>query len=138
MNLYQNDSSYPKVNAQTNLNGRTHYVETSSLQFHKARILKAKATVDGLLFYIIESCAADPNGYRRIFRYVIFDITGRVISRPDLEHGRKNRAQAEKDLWAAMDQIDNKAVSLAAINKAQEYAIAEFDRVRDAVNKVTQ
>lgn len=138
MNLYRNESSHPRVNAQRNLDGRTHYVETSSLQFHKARILKAKATVDGLLFYIIESCAADPNGYRRIFRHVIFDISGHVLSRPDLAHGRKNRAQAEKDLWAAMDRIDNKAVSLAAVDRAEKNFADECARIREQIAKAPQ
>lgn len=138
MRLYENSSSYAKVNAQNNLSGRTHYVDDSTLRFHKSRILKAKATCDGLLFYIIESCTADMNNTRRIFRHVIFDITGNLVSRPDLEHGFKTRAAAEKSMWEAMDFIDNKAVSLAAIDRAQKYAVEEFDRMRDEINKAAK
>ena len=138
MKLYENSSSYAKVNAQNNLMGRTHYVDDSTLRFHKSRILKAKATVDGLLFYLIESCAADMDNTRRIFRHVIFDITGNTVSRPSLDEGCKTRAQAEKQLWAAMELIDNKALSLAAVNRAQEYAVAEFDRVRSEIEKAVK
>ena len=138
MKLFENSSSYAKVNAQNNLAGRTHYVDDSTLRFHKSRILKAKATVDGLLFYIIESCAADYNNTSRVFRHVIFDITGNTVSRPALDQGCKNRAAAEKALGAAMDLIDNKAVSLAAVNHAQKYAIENFDRIRAEIEKAGQ
>lgn len=135
MDLCENKSSYPKVNAQDNLNGRTHYVEDSTLRFHHSRILKAKATCDGLLFYLIESCSADMNNTRRIFRHVIFDIAGHTLSRPNLEHGCKTRAAAEKQLWKAMDKIDNKASALAAVDRAEKYAAEEYARIREKISK---
>lgn len=135
MNLYENNSSYAKVNAQNNLCGRTHYVDDSTLRFHKGRILRAKATCDGLLFYIIESCAADMHNTRRIFRPVIFDIAGHVISRPALEDGCKTRAQAEKMLWAEMEKIDNKASALAAVDRAEKYAMEDYVRIREKISK---
>jgi len=136
MNLYSNEHSNPTYNAQRNLDGRTHYVDAGTLRYHKARILKAKATCDGLLFYLIESCAADPNGHKRIFRHVIFDIEGRVLSRPDLEHGCKNRAQAEKALCSAMELIDNKASALAAIDRKEKYTIEECARMREKISAI--
>lgn len=135
MNLYKNESSYPKVNAQQNLQGRTHYVDDGTLRFHKARILSAKATCNGLLFYIIESCAATMDGSKRIFRHVIFDIAGNTLSRPDLEHGHKTRAAAEKEMWTELEKIDAKASALAAVDRAEKYAREEYARIRESINK---
>lgn len=135
MDLYENSSSYPKVNAQNNLNGRTHYVEDSTLRFHHARILKAKATCDGLLFYLIESCSADMHNTKRIFRHVIFDIAGHTLSRPDLEHGSKTRAAAEKLMWQEMEKIDSKVSALAAVDRAEKYAAEDYARIREKINK---
>lgn len=138
MKQFRDESSYPKVNAQRNLDGITHYVEDSTLRFHKSRILKANATVDGLLFYIIESYAADYQGKTRLFRPVIFDIAGNTISRPDLENGFKTRAQAEKHLWAEMDKLDRVAVSMEAIDRAEKNAKYAFDLAREMVAKAVQ
>lgn len=41
MNLYRNESSDAKTNAQRNLCGRTHYVDEDTLRWHKSRVLDA-------------------------------------------------------------------------------------------------
>ena len=133
MNLYENRSSYAKPNAQQNLEGRTHYVDDATLRFHKSRILRAKAVDQGMLFALIESYAADMHGRTRLFRHVIFDITGHTIDRPDMEHGHKTRKAAEKAMWTALDGIDAKAVTLAAIDREQANTAAECERMRAVV-----
>ncbi len=37
MNLYRSESNNPKWNAQSNLSGRTHYVDEDTLRWHKSR-----------------------------------------------------------------------------------------------------
>lgn len=86
MNLYRNESGDPKTNAQRNLSGRTHYVDDATLRWHKSRVLRAQVSDQGLLFWIITSDALDMNNTKRGFRYVIFDLFGTTLARPDLEH----------------------------------------------------
>ena len=91
MNLYRNERNNPKDNAQANLCGRTHYVDSDTLRFHKSRILVAKALSGGLLFGLVESYAVTPNNatytIARAFRPVIFNLFGSVIHRPPLLDG---------------------------------------------------
>ena len=42
MRFYKTESDHPKVNAQRNLMGRTHYVDPDTLRWHKSRILSAR------------------------------------------------------------------------------------------------
>lgn len=83
--LYRDELSYPKVNAQANLCGRTHYVDDATLHWHKSRIISARVIDRGLLFAIVTSDALDMNNTKRGFRYVVFDVFGNVLSRPKLE-----------------------------------------------------
>ena len=93
MQLYSDEHTNPRINAQRNLLGRTHYADDATLHFHKARILSARATSDGLLFYVIESVAIDYQNTTRGFRPVIFDLCGQVLSRPDLNTHAKRAAK---------------------------------------------
>lgn len=118
--LFKDESINPKVNAQRNLCGRTHYVDDSSLRFHKSRILWAKVIDQGMLFAIVESMSLDPDGNRRGFRYVVFDVFGAVVSRVSLEGALSSRRAATTALWVALNKIDAKAHTLAAIDKRRE------------------
>lgn len=127
MKLYSDCLSHPKYNAQRNLDGRTHYVDDDTLRFHKSRILKAKASYNGLYFYLIESCAADSNNTRRVFRGVVFDVFGTVVSRPRLDEGLKTRKQAETAMWEDINKIDwykhtNDAIKQQSVRASREYA----------------
>ncbi len=83
--LFCHESGDPKYNAQHNLVGRTHYVDTDTLRWHKSRVLSTAILAGGLLFRITESCALDMHNTRRGKRCVVFDVFGTVVSRPDLE-----------------------------------------------------
>ena len=135
--LYSNEHTNPRVNAQRNLVGRTHYVDDATLRFHKARILSARATSDGLLFYLIESVSLDYQNTTRGFRPVIFDLCGNVVSRPNLENACRTSRQAEQLLWAEMEKIDPVASNLAAIADAAHNSAVEYDNLRAAVEKTT-
>lgn len=92
--------SSPADCAQDQLQGRTHYVDPSTLRFFKARILYAKPMMDGLFYWILESCAQDPYNESRGFRAVLFDLFGEVVYRPDFEGCRKTKARADADFQA--------------------------------------
>jgi len=83
--LFQSESSDPTSNAQRNLSGRTHYVDTDTLRWHKSRVLSTAILADGLLFRITESCALDMHNTKRGKRCVVFDVFGTTVCRPDLE-----------------------------------------------------
>ena len=126
MNLYKQESSNPKLNAQINLSGRTHYVKDQTLKYFHARVLWSHHLYDGLLFYIIESCASDHAKKTRVFRGVVFDVFGNVIYRPSLEDSFKNRDQASKDMWAAIALLDIFQVTRDAIQAKQTSMAREF------------
>jgi hypothetical protein len=135
MQLYRNESSHPLTNAQRNLCGRTHYVDSDTLRFHKSRVLSSRTTDNGLLFAIITSDALDMNNSRRGCRFVIFDIFGTVLARTDLEGAFRTSTQAEKAMWKALNAIDAKAVTLAAIERqAKRHA----DEMADLASKVSK
>ena len=120
MHLFTHQSSHPKFDAQRNLEGITHYVDDQTLRYHKSRILSTHITDNGLLLALVESVALDPQGRSRGFRPVIFDIFGTVLSRVDLEACFKTSAAAEKAMWAELEKIDAKAVTLAAIREQKK------------------
>jgi len=76
--------SNPMHYAQDQLTGRTHYVDDSTLRYFHARVIGAHDDADGLLFWIVESSAKDPDNTARGFRPVVFDIFGEVVYRVSL------------------------------------------------------
>jgi hypothetical protein len=130
MQLYQNKSSYPKPNAQENLMGRTHYVDDATLRFHHSTILSTHVLYEGLLFAIITRDAADYENKTRKYRYVIFDLFGTVIDRPKLEDMFSTRNQASKAMWAMINTLDAKALTLAGIENAEKWHKIEMDELR--------
>lgn len=133
MNRYEEKSSYPKINAQQNLIGRTHYVDDDTLCFHKSRILQTHVVDQGLLFCLIESCALDMNNTARGFRYVIFDIFGKVISRVDLENSFKSKKACVKAMWKALNEIDANQVTKEGIERFEKNCIEEIKQMRKLV-----
>ncbi len=115
MNLYRNESSNPKHNAQRNLYGRTHYVDDDTLRFHKSRIISARHTDNGLLFAIVTSDAVDYENTKRGFRFIIFDVFGAIVDRTELEQTFRKSKQATGAMWAALNGISGKDVTLKAI-----------------------
>jgi hypothetical protein len=135
MNLYRQESSDPKHNAQRNLAGRTHYVDDDTLRFHKARVISSGTSDRGLLFWLIESVAIYPDNSKRGFRYVIFDLFGTVLDRPNLEHAFRTSEQTRKAMWDKLNEIDAVALTLAAVDKAERDHKTEMDLLRSLVAK---
>lgn len=106
---YSYKSNHAKYNAQSNLQGRTHYVDDDTLRGFAARILDAHASKDGLLFYLVESVNSRPNHGGKNKRCVVFDVFGEVVNdRPgmDDEGWHRTSAAAEKELRAFLESFD--------------------------------
>lgn len=131
MHLYSNRYSKPLANAQDNLMGRTHYVDTKTLRYHGSRIISAWPSAGGLLFTIIESCSLDHGNTRRGFRYVIFDLFGTVISRPDLDHCFATSARARREMYAVLEGIDAPALTLHGIDEQIARLMGMKDEVKE-------
>ena len=131
--FYKMELSNPKLNAQRNLCGRTHYVDDDTLRWHKSRVLSSGISDNGMLFWIVTSDALDMNNSRRGYRYVVFDIFGHVLSRVDLEHAFKRREQATKAMWVALNLINAHDVTLKAIENAERDFASEMALLRTVV-----
>lgn len=138
-NLYSSQSSDAKANAQRNLVGRTHYVDDDTLRFHKARIVKARNVHNGLLFWLIESVAADYQGTKRGFRFVVFDLFGHVLDgRADLDNLYRSSAAAEEALWAYLESIDWVDVSEKGLEREERNHLAEIQRTREMIRSIAE
>lgn len=104
--LYKNEWTNPKMNAQENLNGRTYYVETSTLRFFNSRIVSALPVSNGAFYKIIESLSLNHNNTKRGFRAVLFDIFGEVVYRPDLAECFTSKEKADKGFYAWFEEFN--------------------------------
>ena len=116
MNHFLNRYDAPKANAQANLAGISHYVDDSTLRFHKARVLDSGTQSCGIIFWLLESVASDPDGAERTFRGVIFAPDGTVIHRPE-GWGFKTRTAASQDLTRALSELDIPGVVLETVQR---------------------
>jgi hypothetical protein len=104
--LYGNKSSYSKVNAQENLEGKSYFATDSALRFFGARINSAHHTASGLLFFIVESSFLDMQKSKRGFRFHLFDIFGQEIGKQELDQAVKTSEQARKAGYRFLDNFD--------------------------------
>jgi hypothetical protein len=138
-NLYRQESSYPKNNAQRNLQGRTHYVDDDTLRGFHSRVISARHTDGGLLFAIVTSDAKDFENRTRGFRYVIFDLFGIVVERNPASVDREyftSSARAEKAMWSALNDIDAVAITREGITRETRHHIAEMERVGADIDRL--
>lgn len=135
-NLYECKSDNATNNAQRNLSGKSHYVDPDTLRYHKSRIQSCHVTDNGLLLAIVESCAADMDNRKRVFRHVIFDVLGSVLSRPDFEASCSTSKAATKAMWAALNAIDARQVTLDACKRDAKYSQESRARILAAAMEV--
>ena len=138
MKPYNRESGDFTRNAQINLEGRTHYVDPGTLRFHKARITASGDTCNGLLFYVIESCALDYQNTRRGFRAAVFDLFGTVIYRPNLESTFRTTEQARTAMYAFINSIDPVATNLEGAERQAAYYAAEIADARTRIEQAAQ
>ena len=134
--LYQNHSYIAKANAQRNLCGRTHYVDDDTLRYHKSRVVLARVHDEGLLFSIVTSDAVDENNTRREFRFVIFDLFGFVIARPDLGEGFRTSQGASTACYGVLNKLDAVALTHEAIERETLSFERQMTRLLDKVGKI--
>lgn len=100
--------------AQAALNGRTHYVDESTMKYFQSRIMGTKFACELLgsngryhFFCIIESLPLTPpdRPHKRGFRPVVFDISGKTVFRPDLEEMEENYSKfnSSKKAWGMLN-----------------------------------
>jgi len=94
----------PKDNAQSMLEGRTHYVDDNTLRFFDCRIKSAQPATFGLFYRITESVSLPTGG--RGFRTVLFDLGGQVVYRPALEEMEDKTEKAEKAFYKWFETFD--------------------------------
>ena len=133
-NLYRNESSDPKTNAQRNLSGRSHYCDDDTLRYFHSRIISSRHTDGGLLFALVESVAKDHENRSRGFRFVIFDLFGATIDRKTDRYWSTSE-RATKAMWEALNAIDAEAVTRAAIANAEKSYALELQRTCEALQK---
>ena len=109
LSTYNDRGSDPTLRAQDALSGRTHYAEPGNLRFHFARITSARGISMGAFFMLVESCAADYENTRRVFRAVCFDIFGTVVYRPDLDESSSSTAAATTAFYAFWNKFNEVA-----------------------------
>ena len=109
LSTYDDRGSDPTLRAQDALSGRTHYVEPATLRWHKARITSARRISMGAFFMLVESCAADYENTRRVFRAVCFDIFGTVVYRPDLDESSGSTATATTAFYKFWNEFNEVA-----------------------------
>ena len=131
MNLYRAESENPKLNAQRNLAGRTHYVDDATLKCFKSRILESGSGDGGLIFYLLESVALDLDNTQRGYRPVIFDVFGGVISRVSLSDCFKTSREAKRAMWAIIDQLNAHEITAKAIDSLERQHVMEIATARD-------
>lgn len=102
------ESSHPDREAERNLEGRTHYVDRSTRGFFRSRVLSATvhSSMHGLIFSIVESCSANPDRTRRVFRGVVFNIFGTVLYRPALDESQGSTEHAREALYEWLSGFD--------------------------------
>ena len=86
--------------------------------------------------YSFIGSSVDYQNTKREFRYVLFDLNGTVIDRHELGEGFTSKDKAKTAMFAALDKLDAKSITNAAIDRAQKIAAEEFDELRAKVAQV--
>lgn len=135
--LFSHRSSDPKYNAQQNLSGITHYVDDDTLRWHKSRVLSCSIRDNhGLLLSIITSDALDMRNTSRGFRFVVFDVFGTVVERPELDATfatSKAAAKARDAFLASFDVLAHYRAALASKAEQMKY---EMERIQNAIARI--
>lgn len=136
--LFRDRSGMALNQAQRNLEGRSHYVDDSTMKAFVSRIHTANVMDDGLTFGIVESLQKTANPDEgRVFRPVIFDVFGNVIYRPDLEESFDTQKQAMSEFWKQADEIDPVKTTLDGAKQKQEAMQKELDKFDELIEDLT-
>ena len=133
--LFRRERNHARNDAQANLEGRTHYVDPDTLRFHHSRVLTAGTLADGLLYWVGESCSLDWENTRRGYRFVVFDVWGDAVTRPDLEHCKSTMRAAGREFERV--EFDLVAHYRDALARQRSRAAAEAKTMETAFAAMT-
>ena len=129
----------PTYDAQRNLQGRTHYVDSDTLKGFQAKILNSGHSKDGLLYWLVESVQSRPDhgGYTR--RAIVFDLFGSIVNeRADMAETQgqwfKETRKAEDSAFAFLASFDAPAHTSAKMADKARRAILEAKRTLAALS----
>lgn len=128
LNVYQfqSESMYADYDAQRNLNGRTNYVNAETLKYFKSRILRAKASKNGLYYVIQESLPHPDFEMKRVRRNIVFNVFGTVIGEwRDACYTSAKRA--DETFFIALSWCDS-SLGVADIHLARNNHISKLER----------
>jgi hypothetical protein len=116
--LFHQRSGLPLNQAQRNLEGRTEYVNDSSLKAFVATIHSVYVLNEGLVLGFVESVQKGPSKESgRVYRPVFFDIFGNIIYRTELEDSYETLSKAQVEFFNKAEDIDAVASTLEGIEK---------------------
>lgn len=133
LDLFQDRRSDSKSRAQDCLDGRTHYVEDSTLRYFHSRIVRSHVCRSGAFFYIVESCALNSDNTARGFRGVVFDVFGTAVYRPSMDECYKTSEKAQKATRAWFDTFNETEHYADALRRKAARLEREAAEMRAAV-----
>ncbi len=81
--FYKRNYSNAKIDAQSNLDSSTHYVDDDTLKAFDSKILKCLPADNGALLLIVESLPFGNFDAPRKKRAVVFDLSGLIVYKSD-------------------------------------------------------
>ena len=127
---FQCKSSYPDSDAQSNLEGRTHYADPDTLKYFKARILRGIHSNNGLYYLIQESLPHPELG--RVRRNVLFDVFGSVVGGREIFH--KSAAKADHEYSELRAFMDNEANAVLVADSLRALIKRDGAHLNDALD----
>lgn len=136
--LYDNKSSYPKNNAQLNLEGRNYFATDSTLRAFGSRINSAHPTASNLLFYVIESSYTNWEKTKRGFKYAIFDIFGEEVQRLSIAEAVSTSEKASKAMYLFLNNFDVVQHYAHKLESIARKADREASEAREIAQQITE
>lgn len=136
--LYDNKSSYPKNNAQLNLEGRNYFATNGNLRAFGSRINSAHPTASNLLFYVIESSFLDYQKTQRGFKFVVFDIFGEEVQRLSIAEAVSTSEKASKAMFSFLDRFDVVQHYAHKLESIARKANRQAQEAREIVSQITE
>jgi hypothetical protein len=134
---YRCESAYPEIDAQRNLDGRTHYVDPDTLRCFRSKILHAEHVARGMLYVVVESRGIEAKDGARGMRVVVFNIAGNVVHHSRAARWFRSTRAARKTIPGILEEIDARSVNLAALESLERWGIGELERARRAIDERT-
>ena len=101
---FREESGYPDINAERNLQGRTHWADPATRKAFKSRILDSGISHDRLIFWAIESNGSKPYDTKNNKRFVAFDVFGTALNDRDEWFSTSKAAYKSGKAW--LDSFD--------------------------------